>query len=173
MYFWIFLVLGIVYFLFKDRFVRDGKDAPWVPTDADVVERVMNLAGVSKGDVFYDLGSGDGRFVIAAAMKGATAYGIELSKAKVLYSRVWIRILGLHKRAKIIQKNFFEVNLSDATVINCYLLQETNDKLERKLENELKKGTKIVSVAFEFERFKLKHIDPRGVVYGPIRIYEK
>src|SRR3990167_9835752 len=75
-----------------------AKDAPFVPMEVSVVENVMKLAKVGKGDVFYDLGSGDGRLVINAAMRGADAYGVELDKLRVVYSEVWAKVFGV-KRA--------------------------------------------------------------------------
>jgi 16S rRNA A1518/A1519 N6-dimethyltransferase RsmA/KsgA/DIM1 with predicted DNA glycosylase/AP lyase activity len=149
----------------------DGKDAPFVPTDPDVVQRVMKIAEVGETDVFYDLGSGDGRFVIAAAMKGASSYGVELDQLRVWYSRFWIWILRLGKNAKIINKDIFDVDFSNATVVCLYLLQETNNKIQKKLEKELKPGTRVVSVAFEFEDWIPEKTDPRGVIYGPLRLY--
>ncbi|QQS39066.1 SAM-dependent methyltransferase [Candidatus Woesebacteria bacterium] len=149
-----------------------GNNAPYVPSDADVVERVMEMAEVKKGDVVYDLGAGDGRFVLAAAMKGASAVGVELNLLRSIYARVWFRILRIDKTAKIIRQDIFKTDLSKATVVICYLLQETNDALQKKLEKELKPGTKVISIAFKFAGWKEVKFDGRGVVYGPIRMYE-
>jgi len=148
-----------------------GKDAPFVPMDTDVVERVMQIADVKKGDVFYDLGSGDGRLVIAAALHGAIATGIEIEPFKVFYSRLWIKFLRL-KNAKIVKGDVFLQDLSDATVINLYLLPETHEKLKEKFKKELKKGTKIVAVGFRIEGWKHELVDPRGTIYGPIYLYK-
>jgi cyclopropane fatty-acyl-phospholipid synthase-like methyltransferase len=78
------IIVLLPYIFFK------GKDAPFVPMDKEVVERVMNLAEVGPKDVFYDLGSGDGRLVIAAALRGAKAVGIEISHWQVWYSQLWV-----------------------------------------------------------------------------------
>ena len=140
--------------------------------DADVCERITKMADVGEGDVFYDLGSGDGRVVIAAAMKGAKAYGVEMDKLRVWYSRAWIKLLRLDKQAEIIHGDIFETDLSKATVVCTYLLQETNDKLQGKLERELKPGTRVISVAFEYKGWKPTKTDLRGTIYGPIMLYE-
>ena len=169
-YFLLFLV--VIYFILKLIWDQSGSDAPFVPTDADVVKRVMDLAEVGEKDVFVDLGSGDGRMVVAAAMRGARAVGVESNWFKVLYSRLVIKILGLTDLAKIISTNIFDHDLSGATVVNLYLLQETNDKIQTKLENELKKGTKVVSVAFEFKNWKPIRVEKKGVIYGPLRLYK-
>jgi 16S rRNA A1518/A1519 N6-dimethyltransferase RsmA/KsgA/DIM1 with predicted DNA glycosylase/AP lyase activity len=167
----ILLLLALLWFPYVQRTTKAG--APFVAMEPDVVERVMKLAEVKKGDVFYDLGSGDGRLVIAAALHGAQAYGVEIDWTKVIYSRIWIYILRLHKQAKIIHKNFFDINLKEADVVSLYLLQETNQKLKEKLKKELKPGTRIVSTAFTFEGWKPEKIDSRGTIYGPIYFYKK
>ena len=77
------------------------------------------------------------------------------------------------KNTSIVRENIFDVDLSDATVVICYLLQETNDKLQEKFERELKPGTKVVSVAFEFKGWKVAKTEVRGVVSGPLRLYIK
>lgn len=144
--FLILLAAGfLVYGLWRRYTTAYG--APYVPMEAEAVERILSMAKVGKSDVFYDLGSGDGRLVIGAAMRGAKAIGIETDWFRVLYSRFWIWLLRLDN-AKIVQGNIYRKNYSDATVVCTYLLQETNDKLQKKLEKELKKGTRVVTAAF-------------------------
>lgn len=165
------LIFWLLWQLYTRSTIDDG--APFVPLAPEIVNRVVCLAEIKNGEVFYDLGSGDGRIVIAAALKGARAYGIEVSLLKVWYSRLWLFFLGLSKNAKIIHKNIFETDLSSANIISLYLLQETNDKLQEKLEKELKPGTKVISIAFDFPGWKPIKIDPNGPVYGPIYIYHR
>ena len=165
----ILLLIGILAYYF---WITNTKDAPFVPMDTDVVERVMNIAQIGPKDVFYDLGSGDGRLVIAAALRGARADGIELDKYRAWYSRIWIKLLRLDDKAQIINKNIFDVSLNDATVVNAYLLPETHQRLKQKLLKELKKGTKVVAVAFKFEGWKVVDSDPRGTIYGQIYLFE-
>lgn len=148
--------------------------APFVPMEPSVVLRVINLARLKKGDVFYDLGSGDGRLVIAAATKGAKAYGIELDPIRVFYSRICIFLFGLSKTAKIIQKDLFDADLRNADVITIFLLQETNEKLLKKFDTELKKGARIISYAFTLPGWKREMVDINSEsVYGPIYVYKK
>jgi predicted RNA methylase len=170
----VFLSISVLVFLLYNLWIRYSETfgAPFVPLEPDVVARILNMAEVGKDDVFYDLGSGDGRLVIAAAMKGANAIGIETDWLRVLYSRFWIRMLRLEKHAKIVHGDIFKQDLSDATVVHTYLLQETNDKLQEKLEKELKKGTRIVSSAFTFDRWNFLKTDPRGTPYGPLYLYK-
>lgn len=169
----IFLALiGILAIFWVPYAMRTGKDgAPYVAMEPEVVNRVMKICQVKPSDVFYDLGSGDGRLVIAAALRGARAFGIEIDFLRVWYSRIWIWLLRLSKNARIIQKNIFEVDLSNADIVCLYLLQKTNEKIQSKLEKELKKGTRIVSVAFTFPRWEPEKIDQKGTIYGPIHLY--
>lgn len=156
-------ILAIFWVPYAMKTYKDG--APFVAMEPEVVERVMKIAGIKKGEVFYDLGSGDGRLVIAAALHGAKAFGIEIDFLRVWYSRVWIWLLRLSKNARIFKKNIFEVDLSNADIVCLYLLPETNEKIQNKLEKELKKGTRVVSVAFTFPGWKPEKIDPKGTIY--------
>lgn len=169
------LTLIIILILIKSANRRDHTTkfgAPWVPLEPEVVDQIFKLVKIKPGDIFYDLGSGDGRMVIAAASQGAKAYGIEVDPFRVLYSRLCIFLLGLSGRAHIIQKNIFDVDLSNANVVTIYLLQETNDKLFPKLQKELKPGTRILSSAFNFPKWQPVTVDPRGPIYGPLHLYQ-
>lgn len=146
--------------------------APFVGMDPDVVPRVMSIAEVKNGEIFYELGSGDGRLVIAAAMRGAKAIGVEIDTLRVWYSRIWIKLLRLSSHAQILHQNIFDTDLSDANVVCLYLLPETNEKIQSKLKRELKPRTRVVSVAFTFPGWKVEKIDPRGTIYGPIYLYK-
>jgi SAM-dependent methyltransferase len=129
-------------------------EAPWLPTPIKTVHMMLAIAEISSNDVVYDLGCGDGRTVIIAARKyGARAVGIEINPLRYLLCQLLITIFGLRRRVKILYGDFFNKDLRGATVITCYLLQETNNKLERKLLRELHPGTKVVSNAFTFSSF--------------------
>lgn len=146
--------------------------APFVPMEREVVTRVLELAHVGPDTVFYDLGSGDGRLIIAAAMRGAKkAVGIEIDAIRVMYSRFWLKILRL-ANARIVKGDLFKEDISDATVVSLYLLPETNEKLIPKLQKELKKGTLVVATGFQVAGWKPVRVDPRGTVYGPIYLYK-
>ncbi|KUO87484.1 MAG: RNA methyltransferase [Thermoproteus sp. JCHS_4] len=125
-------------------------DVPFVPTPEVVVRRMLQLARVRPGEVLYDLGSGDGRIVIMAAKEfGAYAYGVEIRKDLYEQSSAKIRDLGLEGRAKILNTNFFDADISDADVVTMYLLTSVNERLKPKLEKELRPGTRVVSHDFE------------------------
>jgi predicted RNA methylase len=165
------IVLFLIIYKSQERNRTTPDGAPFVPLEPFVIENIMNLAQIKKGDIFYDLGSGDGRVVIAAALRGAKAYGVEIDPFRVLYSRLCIFLFGLSGRAKIIHQDIFKVDLSNADIITTYLLQETNEKIFPKLDQELKEGTRIVSSAFTFPKLKPITINPDGPIYGPLYLY--
>lgn len=171
----IILVLGgilLYVFLIRRPYLTTKVGAPYVPLEPEIVEEVIKLAELKESDIFYDLGSGDGRLVIAAALRGVKkAYGIEIDPWRNFYSRLWLKLLRL-RNAEIIKNNLFEIDLSEATVVSFYLLPETNNKLKPKLEKELRKGTKVIVIAFPINGWEPIKIDPKGPPYGPIYLYE-
>lgn len=126
---------------------QKGKDVIWVPTPPELVELMLTMANVTENDYVIDLGSGDGRTVIAAAKKGARALGIEYNPDMVLLSRRNAEHEGVSDRTGFIKADLFEYDLSGATVITLFLLPEINVKLRPSLLN-LKPGTRIVSNTF-------------------------
>lgn len=148
--------------------------APYVPTPMGRVRKMVALAKLKKGQRVYDLGCGDGRFVYVAANDyGANATGIELSP--MVYALAMIRKLFWGSKAQIIFGNFKLRNISDAEVIFCYLLPESLKRLQPEINKQIKKGTKIVSYAFEIPNWKLIHKEERnpGANFAPIYVYEK
>jgi hypothetical protein len=128
-----------------------GKDVVWVPTPDAVVERMLRMARVSAKDYVIDLGSGDGRTVIAAAQKfGARAMGIEYNPDMVALSIKNAEKVGLGDKVKFIKADLFETDFSQATVITMYLLPAINIKLRPKIL-DMRPGTRVVSHAFNME----------------------
>lgn len=123
--------------------------APFVPTPPDVVDRMLALASVSKDDVVYDLGSGDGRIPIAAARTfGARAVGFEIDPRLVQQSRASAKAAGVEGRVEFRQEDVLTADLSGATVVTLYLLSSSNARLRPVLTRQLKPGARIVSHAF-------------------------
>ena len=123
---------------------------PFVPTPQAVVDKMLALAQVKKGDVLYDLGSGDGRIVIAAAKKyGIKAVGFEVDPELIQKSRANIRKAGLEHLAEIRAQDILTVDLSPASVVTMYLLPSVNMTLRPKVWRELKPGARLVSHAFD------------------------
>ena len=129
--------------------------APFVPTPERVVQRMLELAEVSKDDVVYDLGSGDGRILFAAA-EGfkARAVGIEINATLVEQTRERVTELGLEERIQVRQEHLLEADLSAASVVTVYLLSSSNEVLRPKLERELKPGSRVVSLDFQFRDWR-------------------
>ena len=129
--------------------------APFVQTPLDVAKKMLEMAQVKPGEVLYDLGCGDGRLIILAAKDiGANATGIELREDLVERARTEIKRLNLEERVKVIQGNFFDVDVSDANVITLYLTSSANERLRPKLEAELRLGSRIVSHDFKVPGWK-------------------
>jgi SAM-dependent methyltransferase len=121
---------------------QPGKDVVWVPTPDALVEKMLDMARVTKDDFVIDLGSGDGRNVIAAAKRGANALGIEYNDKMVELARQNAATAGVSERAKFEHGDMFEADISKATVLALFLLEENLDKLARKFL-DLKPGTRI------------------------------
>jgi 16S rRNA A1518/A1519 N6-dimethyltransferase RsmA/KsgA/DIM1 with predicted DNA glycosylase/AP lyase activity len=124
-------------------------DAPYRPSPPEVVKRMINLVDVRPSDIFYDLGSGDGRLVIAAAERGAQAFGIEKQDYLVRESLKKIKEERLDN-AHIIQDDVFKCDFSDATVVTLYLIPPAHEKLKSRLK-KLQKGARIVCHDFEID----------------------
>lgn len=139
-------------------------DVPYVPTPQNVVDEMLKLAKVTKNDVVYDLGSGDGRIVITAAKQyGARGVGIDISEDRVNEANANAQEAGVTDRVKFFQQDLFETDLKEATVVTLYLLPEVNLRLRPKLLRELKSGTRIVSHSFDMGDWKPdKHVDVDG-----------
>lgn len=143
---------------------KKSPDVPYVPTPQTVVDEMLKLAAVTKDDVVYDLGSGDGRIVITAAKKyGARGVGIDISSDRVSEANANAHEAGVTDRVKFVQQDLFETDLKEATVVTLYLLPEVNLRLRPKLLRELKPGTRIVSHSFDMGDWKPdKHMDVEG-----------
>jgi len=127
----------------------ETKEAPYVPTPQPVVFRMLELAQVSEEDVVYDLGSGDGRIVIAAAKEfGARGVGIEIDPELVKLARRKAKRAGVADRVEFRQGDLFEADISEATVVTLYLWPTMNDRLRPKLRKELSPGNRVVSHDF-------------------------
>jgi len=139
-----------------------GKDVVWVPTPPVLVEKMLDMARVTPQDFVIDLGSGDGRNVIAAARRGARALGVEYNADMVEFSRRLAAREGVAERAEFIQGDMFEADISQATVLALFLLTENLNRLVPKFL-ELKPGSRIVVNGFEIDGWRA---DETGSVEG-------
>jgi 2-polyprenyl-3-methyl-5-hydroxy-6-metoxy-1,4-benzoquinol methylase len=134
-------------------------DVPYVPTPPAVVNEMLRIGKVTKNDVLYDLGSGDGRIVITAAKKfGTRGFGIDLDPQRVKEANQNAQQAGVSNLVQFRQQDLFQADLSNATVVTLYLLPEVNLKLRSKLIGELKPGTRIVSHAFDMGDWKPEQV---------------
>lgn len=124
---------------------------PWIPSSRVMVDTMLDLADVQPDELVYDLGCGDGRIILSAARDfQARAVGIELDPLRVLWCRIRVRVLGWQDRIEVKQGDLFLEDLSQADVVVCYLLPEATERLQDKLLEELKPGTRVVSNTFIF-----------------------
>jgi ribosomal protein L11 methylase PrmA len=134
---------------------KRGPDVIYVPTPQEVVEDMLRLANVRKGDILYDLGSGDGRIAITAAKKyGVKATGIDIDPERIREAQTNARKAGVENLVEFRNEDLFQADFRDATVVTLYLLPDLNVKLRPKLWNELKPGTRIVSHQFDMGKWK-------------------
>ena len=135
---------------FEPHVGQEGKDVIWVPTPEGLIAKMLDMAKVTAADTVIDLGSGDGRTVIAAAKRGAKALGIEYNPDMVELSKRNAEKAGVAGKANFMKADLFESDFSQATVITMYLLPTINLKLRPKIL-DLKPGTRIVSHAFTMD----------------------
>jgi len=127
-------------------------DVPFVPTPPVVVEEMLRLANVGRDDFVIDLGSGDGRVVIAAVRKfGARGVGVDLDPDRIAESVYSAELQGVADRVAFLRQDLFKFDIRQATVVTMYLLPSVNMKLRPRLLGELKPGTRIVSHDFSME----------------------
>jgi SAM-dependent methyltransferase len=132
---------------FEPQVGQAGKDVVWVPTDEKLVEKMLDIAKITAQDFVMDLGSGDGRNVIGAAKRGATAVGVEFNPQMVELSRANAKKAGVADRATFIEGDMYTADVSKATALVLFLLPVNLEKLTPNFLN-LKPGTRIVDNTF-------------------------
>ncbi len=150
---------SLILILSAIAFAQNGElrkpDVIYVPTPEEVVQEMLKMADVKKGDVVYDLGCGDGRTVITAAKDfGARGVGIDINPERIKESRENAKAAGVTDRVVFRLEDLFEANIKEATVVTLYLLPSLNVKLRPKLWKDLKPGTRIVSHDFDMGDWK-------------------
>jgi SAM-dependent methyltransferase len=152
--------LGFVFLLnsalaadFEPYSGQPGKDVIWVPTPPALVEKMLDMARVTPRDYVIDLGSGDGRNVIAAARRGASALGVEYDRQLLEIARKNAADAGVAGKARFVHGDMFEADISKATVLALFLLPDNLRKLKPKFE-KLRPGTRIVTNGFEIDGWK-------------------
>lgn len=146
---------------------RRAPDVPYVPTPDEIVQAMLKLANVQKGDVVYDLGCGDGRIVITAAkLYGTRGVGVDINPDRIRDARLNAKQAGVEELVKFVEADLFEADIKEASVVTLYLLPSINLKLRPKLWSDLKPGTRVVSHAFDmgdWKPLKSDEVDGRPV----------
>jgi len=163
---WLFFLAPVLALTLCAQNKSGEKLAPYFPTPAAIVDKMLDLGGLKPGEKMYDLGSGDGRIVIMAARKyKADATGVELDESLYKQSSERIKTLGLAPTARIIHGDLLQQNYSSADLLTIYLLPVAIDKVTPIFEKQLKKGARVVAHDFEFSTWtpaKTLDIDDDG-----------
>jgi len=136
-----------------------SKLAPYVASPSRVVDMMLDMARVKPGEILFDLGSGDGRILIAAAERRAQATGIEINPKLVIAATEEISRAGLSERAKVIQGDVMQTDFSAANIVTLYMDTASNAKLRPQLEKYLKPGSRVVSHDYEIPGWKAVRVE--------------
>ncbi|MCF7846245.1 MAG: 50S ribosomal protein L11 methyltransferase [Candidatus Peribacteraceae bacterium] len=163
----IVLLLTIFYF-----FVAGFFRSPFVPSNRKTIAKMLEIAKIKAGDRVIDLGCGDGRIVFRAEKQfRAKAEGYEISIFVWIFAQINRLFRGA--KSKIYRKNLFDVDLSEADVVFCYLLPAVMQKLSPKFKKELKRGARIISASFSLHDWKAKKVYPAEARAAKIFVYEQ
>jgi SAM-dependent methyltransferase len=175
--FFLILVVGVWMSWVTARSQEPTPEVPYVPTPEEVVVEMLKMAGVTRNDIVYDLGCGDGRIVITAAkIFGARGVGVDIDPNLIQQSNENARKAGVTDRVKFIEQDLFKTDIREATVVTLYLLPELNLQLRPKLFRDLRPGSRIVAHEFDMGDWKPDQIGkvPKVKLYYHPRIpYEK
>ena len=145
-----FITLLILFFLLSMVWPPDSPWSPWWRTNKKIARIQCKLAKISKTDVVYDLGCGDGTALVTASKEfGAKGFGVEIDLLRYWIAK--LRFFFNRVPVKIVRKNFFDVDVSPATVLIMYLIPKTLNRLKPKLLKELKPGTRIVTFVYQLD----------------------
>jgi len=141
--------------------------APYVPTPMVVVDKMLEMANVTKTDILYDLGCGDGRIVITAAKKyGTRGVGIDLEPERIKESNAYAKQAGVEDLVEFRLQDVMKSDISEATVVTLYLLPESNALLRPILEEQLKEGARVVSHNYHMPDWQAREIGYAEVTSG-------
>jgi SAM-dependent methyltransferase len=150
-----FAIICHAFFVFAQQSATRKPDVVYVPTSEKIVDAMLKLAKVIKGDTVYDLGCGDGRIVITAAKEfGANGIGIEINPELIKRADENARQAGVADKVKFLEADLFKTNFRGATVVMLYLSPGVNLQLRSHLLKQLKPGTRIVSHDFDMGEWK-------------------
>ena len=160
--------LGLVFLLLSALWlvVPALYGVPWVPTREARIRRALQLAKLQPGEIFYDLGAGDGRVLLMAAKEfGAQAVGIEIGPVQWALGSVRIWLSGSRHRARVRCGNFYHADVADADVVFVYLTSSQTSRLAEKLERELRPGARVASIAADFPGWQPELVDREMLIF--------
>jgi ubiquinone/menaquinone biosynthesis C-methylase UbiE len=147
--------LTVAIFLISRALAQTQLDVPYLPTTPAAVQAMLKLAGVTRDDVVYDLGCGDGRIVIAAAkLYGAHGVGVDIDPQRIQDANENARKAGVERLVRFEQNDLFQADIREASVVTLFLLTSVNARLRPKLLRELRPGTRVVSNTFDMGDWK-------------------
>jgi hypothetical protein len=164
------LITGGILLMLATAMVNMLMMVPYVPSKNKVVKQLVKIANLKDGEKIYDLGCGDGR-ILMEAERSAKVKTVGYEAAPIPFLLALIRKHLTHSKTKILMKNFFKKDLSDADVIFCYLGPDVANKLAKKFLKECKPGTRIYSHTFVIDDLKLKKSWPKDKAAGLPSIY--
>jgi ribosomal protein L11 methylase PrmA len=133
----------------------ESGDVPYVPTPQEIVEAMLDLGKANGKDVVFDLGCGDGRIVVTAARKfGARGTGVDINPERIKEANENAHSAGVRDKVRFVNKDLFDMDLTEASLVTLYLLPEVNVRLRPKLLRELRSGSRIVSHSFDMDEWK-------------------
>ncbi|MEK7571183.1 MAG: 50S ribosomal protein L11 methyltransferase [Patescibacteria group bacterium] len=159
-----FITLGLLFFLLSMVWPPDSPWSPWWRTSGKIAKMQCKLAKVTKNDVVYDLGCGDGTALLTAANLGAQGVGIEIDPLRYWVAKIRFLASKNSRKLKVYRKNFFAVDVSEATVVIMYLIPKALNQLKPKLLKELKPGTRVVTFVYKID-LPLIASDEKNEVY--------
>lgn len=164
------LLLGLIIFIAIFTLIAGIGAAPSVPTPKKAVDKMVKAMGIKKSRIYYDLGAGDGRIVHSISRRHGIGIGFEYTPQTYLLAKLLQKKRG-NKKARIFWKNFYRIDYQHARGVFCFLSPKAMEKLEKKFEEELLFGAKVVSYAFELPNKKPKEIiKQKGL--APIYVYQ-
>lgn len=148
----IIVTLSLLFFLLSMIWPPDSPWSPWWRTNGKVARAMVKLAKISKNDMIYDLGCGDGTLLVTAAKeKGAKGVGVEIDPSRVAIAKLRIFLNSLSGLVIIKRKNLFKEDISQASVVVVYLIPQTLKRLEAKFFKELRPGTRVISYVYPID----------------------
>lgn len=164
----ILLTVGLIFLIILGLWILVPSlyGLPWIPTREKRIRKALQLARLHSGEVLYDLGAGDGRILLTAAKEfGARGVGIEIGPVQCLLGRLRIWLSGTRKRVRMRCGDFYKADISDADVVFVYATSSQTSRLQPLLEQQLRPGARVVSIAADFPDWRPQFVDREWLIF--------